>query len=52
MEILEEFLRKVVSNSHKCQHCELCHRVNDDECFCFFAYDCYLNDGSYYKEGD
>lgn len=45
IEILDRYLRQVVQNNYKCQHCVHC--MQD---FCFWAYECVKNDFNLYDE--
>lgn len=46
IKILDKYLRQVVQNNYKCQHC-FC---RDDQDFCFWAYECVKNDFNLYAE--
>nr|WP_318661129.1 hypothetical protein [uncultured Treponema sp.] len=43
--ILSNYLREVIKNSYRCQHCSSCHGDT-----CFFAYVCIKKDFSFFKE--
>lgn len=43
---INDFLREVIENNHKCQHCIYCHGNT-----CFFAYDCIREDFRYFDKG-
>lgn len=46
-EIINDYLKIVISNNYKCQHCALCHGN-----WCFFGYDCIAHDFMHYTEED
>ena len=47
LKYLNDYLKVVIENNYKCQHCIIC-----NENICFFASECVANDFTYYKEGD
>jgi len=51
-EILNAFIKQVIKNSRRCNHCIYCHNPNTDEIFCFFAYECLIRDFDFFDEGD
>ncbi len=51
-EILDTFIRQIMRNSYRCNHCMNCHNPGSDENFCFVAYACLTEDFSHFNEGD
>ena len=51
-EILDAFIKQIMKNSRRCNHCMHCFNPNSDETLCFFAYDCLTQDFDYFQEDD
>lgn len=51
-EILDTFIRQIMRNSYRCNHCMNCHNSGSDENFCFVAYACLTEDFSHFNDGD
>ena len=51
-EILDTFIKQIMRNSYRCNHCMNCHNPGSDENFCFVAYACLTEDFSHFNEGD
>lgn len=51
-EILDTFIRQIMRNSYRCNHCMNCHNPGSDENFCFVAYACLTEDFSHFNDGD
>ena len=51
-EIIDRFIKQIMKNSRRCNHCINCHNPNTDETFCFIAYACLTEDFGYFNEGD
>ena len=51
-EILDTFIRQIMRNSYRCNHCINCHNPGSDENFCFVAYACLTEDFSHFNDGD
>lgn len=49
LKYLNNYLKVVIKNSYKCQHCE---KYNEKNNSCFFAEECIANDFTHYTEGD
>lgn len=50
--IINNFIKKIMKESHKCNHCTFCYSPGTDETFCFFGYDCLIHDFYFFEEGD
>lgn len=51
-EILDLFIRQIMKNSYRCNHCMNCHNPGSNETFCFVAYACLTEDFSHFHEDD
>lgn len=49
LKYLNDYLKVVIQNNYKCQHCKLYHEKDN---ICFFASECVANDFTHYTEGD
>lgn len=50
--IINNFIKKIMKESHKCNHCTFCFSPGTDETFCFFGYDCLIHDFYFFEERD
>ncbi len=50
--IINNFIKKIMKESRKCNHCALCYFPGTDNTFCFFGYNCLIHDFHFFKEDD
>lgn len=48
--IINDLLKEIIKNSHKCAHCKYFHQ--EDDYYCFFAYACLTADFHFFDEED
>ena len=47
MDAIQDFLTVCIKNNYHCEHC-----ARNHEGICFFAVQCFMNDMSYFDDGD